>query len=367
MSTTLAAGATVGAGTFAAPSAQAEDANEVVVLGWVPYWPPEAAALLKKKTGLTLRILGVDTDQEMFTKLKAGGAGQYDLVYANAGWTPLYHKFGLIEPIDPSEIPANTNLYPEFLTTASLPYVADPGKSLLFYPNMWSPLAMVWLPAIVKPEGEPSWTMFWDKSVPKGSVILAGGDGDDFLAIGGLARGVPREQVYAMTPGQLKDVVASMRKLKPFQIVVGAEPEFRARFRRGDATIGLASQIGAAALINAEAKKDIAEAAIPKEGSIGWVDGVMLVKGTKNRANAMKFLNFIGSDVDYGKIIFAATGGSPCSKTVTEALLAEGGDTAQMVKTIQADKPSVAAQIVMQAPPADPNAYAQAWDDVMAT
>jgi hypothetical protein len=37
------------------------------------------------------------------------------------------------------------------------------------------------------------------------------------------------------------------------------------------------------------------------------------------------------------------------------------------VRTIQADKPEAALQIVMQAPPVDPNAYAQAWDDVLAT
>jgi hypothetical protein len=71
--------------------------------------------------------------------------------------------------------------------------------------------------------------------------------------------------------------------------------------------------------------------------------------------------------VDYGKIIFEATGGSPCSRTVTEALLAEGGANAATVRTIQADKPEAALQIIMQAPPADPNAYAQAWDDVLAT
>ena len=366
MSTSLAAGAALGAGALT-PSPSRAASDEVVVLGWVPYWPPEADALLKKKTGLTLRLIGADTDQEMFTKLKAGGGSQYDLVYANAGFTPLYDRFGLIEHIDPTEVAAAKNLYPEFTSTATLPYVVTPGKALLIYPNMWSPLALVWLPDVVKASGEPSWTMFWDKSVPKGSVILAGGDGDDFLAVGGLAHGVPRDQVYAMSGDTLKAVVASMRALKPFQILVGAEPEFRARFRKGQATIGLASQIGVADLINGEAKKDIAQAAIPKEGTLGWVDGVMLVKNAQNRANAMTFINFLGSDVDYGKIIFTATGGSPCSRTVTEALVAEGGANAAMVRTIQADKPQAALDIVMQAPPTDPNAYAQAWDDVLAS
>ena len=71
-------------------------------------------ALFKERTGITLQIIGASTDQEMFTKLKAGGAGEYDLVYANAGWTPLYNQAGLIEPLAISEVSAASNLFPEF-------------------------------------------------------------------------------------------------------------------------------------------------------------------------------------------------------------------------------------------------------------
>ncbi|MCH4541901.1 MULTISPECIES: ABC transporter substrate-binding protein [Hyphomicrobiales] len=359
-----------GGAALAAPmvlKAQAADSGEVVVMGWAPYWTAEMTQLFKAKTGLKLRMIGAAADQEMFTKVRAGGAGDYDLVYANAGWTPVYNQAGLIEPIAIDEVKASSNLYPEFLNTASLPFVSSPGKELLFYPNMWSPLAMVWLDSAIKAPDTVSWKMLWDASIKPGTILLGGGGGDDFLAVGGLALGLKREEVYSMSAEQLDTVVANMRKLKPFQILSGAEQEFRARFRSGKATIGLASQIGVAALINAEAKEDIAKAAIPVEGSLGWVDGPMLMKNAKNRANAMAFLEFIGSDVDYGKMIFKETGGSPCSRTVTEAIVAGGGDDAQTIKTIQADNPALATQVVMQAPPADPVAYAEAWDKVLAS
>lgn len=365
LSSTVAAGAAAALGASAL-RASAADNGEVVVLGWLPYWTPETTALFKDKTGITLRMIGAGTDQEMFTKLKAGGAGEYDLVYANAGWTTIYDQSGLIEPISVGEIAATKDLYSEFVTTPSLPFVKEPGKSLLFYPNMWSPMAAVWLKDVIQPQGDPSWTMFWDKTIPKGTLIFAGGGGDDFLAIGGLAQGISRDKVYAMDAGQLQTVVDSMKELKPFQILAGAEQELRARFRSAKATVGLAPTIGTAALINREASKDIAQAAIPKEGSLGWVDGPMLVKDAKNRANALAFLNFIGSDVEYGKLIFKETGGSPCSRVVTEALLADGGANADMIRIIQADNPVLATKIVMQAPPADPAAYAAAWDNVLA-
>ena len=65
-------------------------------------------------------------------------------------------------------------------------------------------------------------------------------------------------------------------------------------------------------------------------------------------------------------MIFKETGGSPCSRSLTDAILAGGGDQAALIKTIQADNPKLALSIVMQAPPASPTAYAEAWDAVLA-
>ena len=346
--------------------ASAEDAGELIVLGWSVYWPPEMIALFKKLTGINLKIIGADTDQDMFTKLQAGGAGEYDVVYANAGWTPLYHKSGLIEPIALADFPdATKNLYSQFYSTASLPFVLEPGKTLLFYPNSWSPMALLWRPDIVKPDGQPSWSMMWNSNVPRGTVILSMGAGDDYLAIGGLATGVPKDQLYSMNADQLAQVVTAMRKLKPFQMVDGV-PDLRARFRTDKATIGLVGQLGAAAQINDEAGKHLLDIAIPKEGSLGWVDGAMLIKGAKNRANALKMMDFMGSNLAYLRLLLENNGSSLCSRTGTEAIIAAGGADAATLKQIEGDHPEIVEQVVMQAPPTDPAAYSAAWDKVVA-
>ena len=79
----------------------------------------------------------------MFTKLKAGGGDQYDIVFANAGFCPFYHDAGLIEPIDLDEIPAAKNLWPIFKTNTDFPYVLAPNKTLL-YPSMWASFGICW-------------------------------------------------------------------------------------------------------------------------------------------------------------------------------------------------------------------------------
>src|SRR5437879_7385073 len=63
----------------------------VVVMAWENYVDPEIQKRFHEATGITVRGVAADSDQDMFTKLKAGGGEQYDIVFANAGFCPLYH------------------------------------------------------------------------------------------------------------------------------------------------------------------------------------------------------------------------------------------------------------------------------------
>ena len=69
--------------------------EDVVVLGWTSYITPEIVAIMKK-AGVNVRGVPAATDQDMFTKVKAGGAGSYDIVFANCGFSPTNYKAGLI-------------------------------------------------------------------------------------------------------------------------------------------------------------------------------------------------------------------------------------------------------------------------------
>src|SRR3954470_5123479 len=186
----------------------------VVVMAWENYVHAEIQKRFQKATGITMRGIPADSDQDMFTKLKAGGGEQYDIVFANAGFCPFYHDAGLIEPIDLDEIPAAKNLWPIFKTNTDFPYVLAPNKTLL-YPSMWASFGICWNVDQFQVPSPYSWKSLWD--APKGKVILQGA-GDDFLGLAGLALGVPRSDIYAMTGDRLKKAADYLRQLKPFQI-----------------------------------------------------------------------------------------------------------------------------------------------------
>jgi len=334
--------------------------EDVVVLGWTSYITPEIVAIMQK-AGVNVRGVPAATDQDMFTKVKAGGAGSYDIVFANCGFSPTYYKAGLIEALDIKEIPGWDQLWPVFREDTSFPYVVEPNKLMLF-PNMWDTEGLIWNIEQFKPAEPYSWNALWDAKLPQGKVIMRDGP-EDFLAISGLSLGVPRNEIYSMTGDKLQAAAQHLAKLKPFQIAPSDEILMDA-LRTGKAWIGETSSLALAARLNRAAGKEVVKAVIPAEGSLGWIDGPMVVKGAKNRKGALKFIE-VWNSPEIQTYLYATYGFPQCSKTATERTLAQGGDGAQQLLDRGANTPDAVQKLLFQGPPADPSEWTQAYVEVV--
>ncbi|WP_431324701.1 ABC transporter substrate-binding protein [Rhizobium sp. YTU87027] len=334
--------------------------DEVVVLGWSSYVAPEIASLMKK-AGLSMRGIPAETDQDMFTKLKAGGAGSYDIVFANCGWSPTYFKAGLIEAFDIREVNGWEDIWPIFREDTTFPYVIEPNKVTLF-PNMWDSLGLIWNVDQLSLSEPYSWNALWDERVPKGKVITKGGP-EDFLAISGLSIGIPRERIYAMNGAELQAAAERLARLKPFQIGA-SDSSFEDAIRTGKAWVGQSSNLAASARINRVAQKQVSKCVVPKEGSLGWVDGPQLVRGAKNRKNALKFIEVWNSEA-VQSYLYDTYSFPQCNKAATERTLVKGGDGATNLLDRGADDPSTAKHLLFQGPPDDPAAWTRAYDQVV--
>ena len=294
--------------------------DTVVVMAWENYVDPEIQKRFHDATGITVRGIAADSDQDMFTKLKAGGGDQYDIVFANAGFCPLYHKAGLTEPLDLTEIPAAKDLWPIFKTNTDFPYILAPNKTLL-YPSMWASFGICWNIEKFQVPEPYSWKSLWD--APKGKVILQGA-GDDFISLAGLALGVPRSEIYAMTGPTLKKAADYLRQLKPFQISASSDLVTADAIRTGKAVVGQATSLGLAYRINEKAGKHVADIKLPKEGALGWVDGPQLVKGAKNRDNAIKFIDFLMGNPSMQDWLWKSNVFGMASQTTSERIMKAG-------------------------------------------
>jgi spermidine/putrescine transport system substrate-binding protein len=336
----------------------------VNVMSWSVYVTPKVQKAFQAATGITMKALPAPDDQTMFTKVKAGGGSQYDIVFANCGWTPIYHQQGLTEVLDLDSIPAAQNLWPVFKTDTSFPYVLSPNKTLL-YPNMWSSTALMWnTTAPWQPSPPPySWNDLW--KAPSGKVILHGAS-EDFLAMAGLALGVPPEKVYSMGGATLDRAANYLAELKPFQISQNSDAVTASALASDKAYIGFVSSLGIAYKANTQyAHKDVCRAVVPQEGALGWVDGPQLIKDAANRDNALKFIDFWGANVANQKYLWDQYYFAQASQTSTESTLNSGGKNAQIAKSVGANNPDLAKKILFLAPPKDPSAWTQAYDSVV--
>jgi len=350
-----------GLSTF--PASSKADSGTVVVMAWENYVDAEIQKRFHAATGITMRGVAADSDQDMFTKLKAGGGEQYDIVFANAGFCPFYHKAGLTEPLDLNEIPAAKNLWPIFKTNADFPYVLEANKTLL-YPSMWASFGICWNVDQFQVPAPYSWKSLWD--APKGKVILQGA-GDDFISLAGLALGVPRSEIYAMTGPTLKKAADYLRQLKPFQISASSDLVTADAIRTGKAVVGQATSLGLAYRINEKAGKHVADIKLPSEGALGWVDGPQLVKGAKNRENALKFIDFLMGDPAMQDWLWQANVFGMASQTTSERILKSGAQlNAPVYDALGGGKPELATNMVFQAPSNYPKEWAAAYDAVLA-
>ena len=352
-----------GLSTFLAPRRAQSQTGTVVVMAWENYVDPEIQKRFHDATGITVRGIAADSDQDMFTKLKAGGGDQYDIVFANAGFCPLYYKAGLTEALDLAEVPASKGLWPIFKTNTDFPYILAANKTLL-YPSMWASFGICWNTERFQVPAPYSWKSLWD--APKGKVILQGA-GDDFISLAGLALGVPRSEIYAMTGPTLKKAADYLRQLKPFQISASSDLVTADAIRTGKAVVGQATSLGLAYRINQKAGKQVADIKLPKEGALGWVDGPQLVKGAKNRDNAIKFIDFLMGNPSMQDWLWKSNVFGMASQTTSERIMKAGAALdAPVYESLGGDKPELATTMVFQGPSDHPQEWAAAYDAVLA-
>ena len=117
--------------------------TQVVWVGWQGYDEPLKLGSFLADNGISLATTYINTNEEIITRLQAGGAGQTDLITIYFGHIPILVGADLLEPIDESKLPGIKDVFPEFLNVDS---IRRDGK-LYAMPFTWGTLSMIYDPA----------------------------------------------------------------------------------------------------------------------------------------------------------------------------------------------------------------------------
>ena len=249
-------------------------ADDVVFLGWQGYDQPLFIDDFMDREGIQLSTTYIGNNDEIVTKLSAGGVGNVDIVTPYMGYVPLLVRTNLIAPIDVSLVPNLKDVMPLFLNDANI----NVDGTLYGVPFTWGAFPMMYNPEVI-PEAPESWEDLF-KPEYEGKVGLM----DDALGNIMLAARIvtDAESATFLTHAQLAEAVDYVIRLKEKQLrmIAVSWGELSDALSRGDVTITFGGW-EAIKKFAADAGKVI-EYTYPKEGTFAWLDNYCIAQDAPN-------------------------------------------------------------------------------------
>lgn len=327
----------------------AASAAELKVLNWQGYGTDEKWALemFEKKTGIKVVHDYFNSEQEMLTKLRTA-PGTYDVVLMNNIYVPEAAKEGLIQPIDTAKISNFADLTPSLRDSDR--FVVD-GKHMA--------ISWVW--------GLTSFAYNTEKVKVGDSIATVYDDTIKPLALGWRDDALESVQIAALATGQDMNNPADLAKIKEWLIATlkprlktfwSSEDEWNKGLSAG--SFDIATYWSGSAARSKKAFKLPVAFWVPKEGAIGWYDGLTVAKDAPNVDGAHAFINFMVDPEFYVK--WDTDVGAPASANAkANNMLPEDA----MNKTVLGN-PDIVARVKWMAPTTDEQrkAYQELWDEV---
>ena len=141
-----------GAAALGLPSRPAYAATTMTWMGWQGYETPIKAGTFLKDNDIDFQPTFIASNEEIISKLQAGGVGKTDIITMYFGYLPLMADGGLLEPIDPAKIAQFGDLIPQFTGNDA---IRKDGQ-LYGVPWNWGSLPLMYDPAAV-PTAPESW------------------------------------------------------------------------------------------------------------------------------------------------------------------------------------------------------------------
>jgi len=227
-------------------------------------------------TGIKVNYTNFDSNEDMYAKLKSGGAN-YDLVFPSDYMIERLINEGLLEKLDYSQIPNFKYIDPKY---KGLYY--DPMDEYTVAYNVGY-VALIYNKKLV--EGTPdSWSVLWDKKY-EGQVLMFNNPRDSFA----IAQSVLGQDYNDMDPSKWAAAYDKLLEQKPLVRAYVMDEVYNIM------------ESGAAAMAPyyvgdyftmAENNDDLA-VAFPKEGANIFVDAMCIPTTAKNKGAAELYINFM--------------------------------------------------------------------------
>jgi spermidine/putrescine transport system substrate-binding protein len=337
-----------------AGSAAAQAKGPVNWLSWSVYQLPELMKDFTAKTGIQVNPINFEDDAEGYLKVKQGGGKQIDISMSDGFWPVQYHKADLIEGLDFETMSSGKTLAPAL---KNLKIWKLPDGKMMQFPNQWSAEPIVYRKGTV-PEFT-SWEVLWDKKY-KGRIIQMDRP-SEYIAAVALYLGF--KEPFKLTDDQLQQVKKKIMEQRPLiKAFTAASSDFVKAMASGEGDLGFCPSPGICYRIKDAGGGDFGFV-FPKEGTTGWVDGNMLVKGAAHRDAAIQWINSFGSPESQAALAMKSK--YPVNSELAIKLLEQKGQSALVAAVGMKDWDAIGKMTMLDAP-ANIEKWTQVWNEYKA-
>ena len=260
-------------------------ATTMTWMGWQGYETPILAGTFLADNDIDFQPTFIASNEEIITKLQAGGVGRTDLITMYFGYLPLMAEGGLLEPIDPAQVAQFGDLIPQFTSQEAIRYEGE----LYGVPWNWGSLPLMYDPSVITTPPE-SWLDIM-KDEHKGKVAMVDDPLGNLLIWGTVVTGKPMGTI--LTKAEMVAVIDKLIEIKTnhARAFFPNYGDMADAFARNEVTV---SAIGwEAVAVWAKGKgKEIAYT-IPKEGTGMFMDCLCIPKDAPHPDLSYKMINHI--------------------------------------------------------------------------
>ena len=252
--------------------------EEVNVYNWENYIDESVLDLFEQETGIKVNYMRFTTNEDMLVSVSAN-PGAYDVVFPSEYCVERLMAENLLAEINYDNIPNMQYTMPHLLNPS---YDANNAHSV---PYMWGTVGILYNKEMIA-DPVKSWSILWDTQYQKNVFML------DSIRD---SMGVTLKSLgYSMNTHDIPSIMAAKQKLieqkqsgvvKAYQV-----DETKDKMVAGEAALALMWSGDAMYAIDLNENLDYF---VPEEGSNVWVDGAVIPKTAKNKANAEKFIDFL--------------------------------------------------------------------------
>jgi spermidine/putrescine-binding protein len=254
-------------------------------MGWQGYETPILSGTFLADNDIDFQPTFISSNEEIITKLQAGGIGKTDLITMYFGYLPLMAEGELLEPIDPAKVELLPKLIPQFVAQDAIKYQGN----LMGVPWNWGSLPLMYDPAVV-PTPPESWLDIL-KPEHKGKVAMVDDPLGNLLIWGTVVTGKPMGTI--LTKDEKVKVIDKLIEIKTkhARAFFPSYGDMSDAFARNEVTV---SAIGwEAVAVWTQAKGKTIKYTIPKEGTGMFMDCLCIPKDAPHMDLSYKMINHV--------------------------------------------------------------------------